>query len=101
MVDPHPRRFFTPNVSVRTDQRVVDRGPYRFVRHPSYSGSLLILLGLVLTMTNWASLVAIMLFSLAGLMYRVWVEERVRSAELGRPYTEYMQCTCRFILFVF
>jgi protein-S-isoprenylcysteine O-methyltransferase Ste14 len=94
-------RFFTPNVSVRTDQRVVERGPYRFVRHPSYSGSLLILLGLGPTMTNWASLVAIMLFSLAGLMYRGWVEERALSEELGRPYTEYMQRTRRFIPFVF
>jgi protein-S-isoprenylcysteine O-methyltransferase Ste14 len=94
-------RFFTPNVMVRTDQQVVERGPYRFVRHPSYSGALLIMLGLGLTLTNWASLVVILLFSLVGLMYRVWVEERVLSAELGRPYTEYMQRTRRFIPFVF
>src|SRR5918911_3403865 len=52
-------RFFTPNVTVSSGQRVVERGPYRFVRHPSYSGLLLIMLGLGLTLTNRASLAVI------------------------------------------
>lgn len=89
--------FFTPIVAVHPGQRVVERGPYRFVRHPAYSGTLLTLLGLGLAMTNWASLVAIVFCSLVGLLYRVRVEER----ELGQPYVEYMQRTRRFVPFVF
>ena len=53
------RRFFTGYVAIHPDQRVVERGPYRLVRHPSYSGTLLTTLGMGLAMTNWASLATI------------------------------------------
>src|SRR6185312_7283182 len=52
-------KFFTRDVATRPGQYVVDTGPYRRIRHPSYSGSLLMLLGTGLAMTNWASLLAI------------------------------------------
>lgn len=94
-------RYFTASVSVRADQQVVERGPYRFVRYPSYSGLLLIMLGLGLTLTNWMRIAVILLFSLAGLAYRVRVEEKALSEALGRPYVEYMRRTRRFIPFVF
>jgi protein-S-isoprenylcysteine O-methyltransferase Ste14 len=42
-----------------------------------------------------------MFCTLAGLAYRVRVEEQALSAELGRPYVEYMRRTRRFIPFVF
>jgi len=38
-------RFFTRDVAVRGDQTVVQTGPYRLIRHPAYSGTLLTLLG--------------------------------------------------------
>jgi len=49
-------RFFTINVAVAADQHLVDSGPYHFIRHPCYAGSLLIILGLGLCMGNFASL---------------------------------------------
>jgi protein-S-isoprenylcysteine O-methyltransferase Ste14 len=94
-------RFFTTDVAVVPQQQVIQRGPYRFIRHPSYSGTLLTMLGLGLAMTSWASLVANMFCTLAGLAYRVRVEEQALSAELGRPYVEYMRRTRRFIPFMF
>jgi protein-S-isoprenylcysteine O-methyltransferase Ste14 len=94
-------RYFVITVAVGPDQRVVESGPYRLIRHPSYTGALLALLGIGLALTNWASLGAIVLCNAVGFGYRMLVEERVLSRALGQPYVAYMQRTRRLIPFVF
>lgn len=93
-------RFFTRTVATRAGQYVVDTGPYRLIRHPSYSGALLMFLGMGIAMTNWAALLAVVAGAAIGYAYRVRVEERALCADLGRPYRDYMQRTRRFIPFV-
>ena len=93
-------KFFTRSVATRTGQYVVATGPYRLIRHPSYSGALLTILGLGLAMTNWISLVLVLLGALIGYGYRVRVEERALCAGIGDAYREYMQRTRRFIPYV-
>lgn len=90
-------KFFTRSVATRADQTVVQHGPYRLIRHPSYSGALLSLLGVGMAMTNWLSIVVIMLASLVGYGYRVRVEERALCNDLGQSYRDYMQRTKRFV----
>lgn len=90
-------RFFTRTVATRRGQYVVDTGPYRYIRHPSYSGSLLMCLGAGLAMTNWAALLAVLAGALAGYAWRVHVEEQALCADLGQPYRDYMRRTRRFI----
>jgi protein-S-isoprenylcysteine O-methyltransferase Ste14 len=90
-------RYFTLDVAVRPTQSVVQSGPYRYVRHPSYSGLLLSTLGLGLALTNWASLAVVLAGVLLGLFYRVRVEERALVDALGQPYVDYMRRTKRFI----
>src|SRR5689334_16173930 len=75
-------RWFTYDVRVRSDQVVVDRGPYRWVRHPSYTGLLLALAGIGLTMTNWLSLLAMTAVPLVGLVRLIRVEEAALLATL-------------------
>jgi protein-S-isoprenylcysteine O-methyltransferase Ste14 len=94
-------RYFTPEVAVKSDQKIVETGPYRFIRHPAYSGSLLTLLGLGLALTSWLSLACIMLAAIIGYGYRVRVEESALCNELGDDYRNYMDHTRRFIPFVF
>ncbi len=94
-------RFFTVDVAVSTGQRVIESGPYRLVRHPAYSGTMLTLLGFGLALTNWASLAAILLCGLTGLLYRARAAEELLVREFGRPYVEYMRRTRRFIPYVF
>ena len=94
-------RYFTRDVAVSADQPVVQRGPYRLIRHPAYSGTLLSTIGIGLAVTNWASLVAVVVFTLAGHLYRVHVEEAALARTLGQPYVDYMRRTKRFIPFVF
>lgn len=52
-------RFFTERVAICRDHQVVTSGPYRFVRHPGYAGTLLTVLGLALTLRNWLSLLVL------------------------------------------
>lgn len=90
-------KFFTHTVATRPGQYVVDTGPYRLIRHPSYSGSLLTFVGLGLAMGNWASLVLLLLGACIGYAYRVRIEEQALCADLGQPYRDYMQRTRRFV----
>lgn len=46
-------KFFTVNVAIAADQLVVDTGPYRFIRHPSYTGALAAFLGFGICLGNW------------------------------------------------
>ncbi|MGH8113036.1 MAG: methyltransferase family protein [Rhodanobacteraceae bacterium] len=90
-------RFFTRSVATRAGQYVVDTGPYRLIRHPSYSGAMLAMIGLGLAMTNWASIALIVSGMLIGYSYRVRVEERALCEGIGPAYREYMRHTRRFI----
>jgi protein-S-isoprenylcysteine O-methyltransferase Ste14 len=55
----HLGRFFTVNVAIAANHRLIDTGPYRFVRHPSYTGALMAFLGLALCLANWVPLAVI------------------------------------------
>ena len=94
-------RYFTFEVAVRSTQTVVQSGPYRFVRHPSYTAILIMLLGVGIVLLNWASIVVLLVTGLIGLSYRVRVEERALVEALGQPYVDYMRHTKRFIPFIF
>lgn len=93
--------YFTRDVAVSAEQKVVQNGPYRYIRHPAYSGTFLTMLGVGLAMTNWASLVTLLMCVLLGHMYRVSVEEKALVQTIGQPYVEYMHHTSRFIPLVF
>jgi protein-S-isoprenylcysteine O-methyltransferase Ste14 len=93
-------KSFTGAVMVRPDQVVVERGAYRWVRHPSYTAGLLIYLGAGLALTNWLSVLALTAPTMAAYGYRVTVEERALVATLGEPYRSYMRRTKRFVPFV-
>src|SRR5215831_12318457 len=54
-------RFFTVDVTIEKDHELVERGPFRFVRHPSYTGVLLAFVGYALSLGNWAALLVILL----------------------------------------
>lgn len=94
-------RFFTYNVAVHTGQTVVEAGPYRYIRHPSYTGALITLVGLGLALGNWAALLAILVCTGIAYAYRISVEESALVAALGDPYKQYMRRTRRLVPFLF
>jgi protein-S-isoprenylcysteine O-methyltransferase Ste14 len=92
---------FTGNVKTSADQPVIERGAYRWVRHPSYTGGILMYLGTGIALTNWLSALLISVSGALGYVYRVHVEERALQENLGDRYQQYMQRTKRFVPFVF
>ena len=93
-------QYFTGNVRAALDQPVIQSGAYRWVRHPSYTGGLLMYIGTALALTNWLSVLLVSVPVLAAYIYRVRVEERALLACLGPRYEEYMRRTKRFVPFV-
>lgn len=97
----HLGRFFTVNVAIAQDHRVIDTGPYRYIRHPSYTGALTAFLGLGLALNNWASLLVLVVFTFIVFARRIQVEEAALAAGLGDAYRQYMQRTRRLIPGIF
>jgi protein-S-isoprenylcysteine O-methyltransferase Ste14 len=92
--------YFTGDVKARADQPVIDRGAYRWVRHPSYTGGIMMFAGIGIALTNWASVAILIFVSVAVYSYRVAVEERALIETIGEPYTKFMRTRKRFIPFV-
>jgi protein-S-isoprenylcysteine O-methyltransferase len=82
-------RFFTTSVEVQPGHRVIDTGPYATVRHPSYSGTLLTVVGLTFALGNWLSCLVATAFAFAGLAQRIAVEEQALAAHLGSDWTAF------------
>lgn len=90
-------RFFSLTVRVAEDHKIVQNGPYRLVRHPSYTGALVTFIGLGLAVQSWAAILALLLVFALAYGYRIRVEERTLSSELGTDYLNYMRRTKRLI----
>jgi len=90
-------RFFTTNVAIAANHRVIDSGPYRFIRHPSYAGALLAVFGFGLTFQNWACLLIIFAPCCAVNLWRIHIEEQALLEALGESYQNYLQRTKRLI----
>lgn len=93
-------RFFTLTVSVQENQNVVDNGPYRFIRHPSYSGMFLTVIGIGVALQSWAGILVMVVLVGLAIGYRIRIEEKFLISELGDDYIRYMKRTKRLIPFV-
>jgi protein-S-isoprenylcysteine O-methyltransferase Ste14 len=90
-------RSFSTFLQVDAQQAVVTRGPYRWVRHPSYSGLLLIALGFGLGAGNWLSLLICAVLPGLALARRISVEEAELVRMLGESYRGYQRATHRLV----
>lgn len=94
-------RFFTVDVTIEQDHELVERGPFRLVRHPSYTGVLLAFVGFALTLRNWAALLVILVPIFVAFIRRMNVEEEALARALGSRYADYMRRTKRLVPFVY
>jgi protein-S-isoprenylcysteine O-methyltransferase Ste14 len=88
---------FRMTVEVDNGQKVVNSGPYRWVRHPSYTGILLLMAGLSLVYGNWPALAILLVLPTGILIRRIFVEEAVLTEVTGRAYTDYAARTKRLV----
>jgi protein-S-isoprenylcysteine O-methyltransferase Ste14 len=96
----HIRGLYSGHVEVQSDHRLVQSGPYRFIRHPGYTGFLLLALGVTVGYSSLVGLAAIPVLLLPGLAYRMKVEERLLTEEFGDEYRAYALKTRQLIPFV-
>jgi protein-S-isoprenylcysteine O-methyltransferase Ste14 len=94
-------RYFTFQVAVQTNQPVIEAGPYQYIRHPSYTGALITLIGFGLALGNWAGLIALLTLMAVGYGYRIPIEESALVASIGQPYKDYIRRTHRLIPYVY
>ena len=94
-------RLFTYDVAIAADHRVIDSGPYRFIRHPAYTGSLLSFVGLGTCGGNVVSLLVLVVPIALAFRYRIAIEEAALAAALGSRYGDYAARTRRLIPFVY
>jgi len=92
--------YFTGDVKARPDQPVITSGPYRLVRHPSYTAGMMMFIGIGLALGSWFSFALLTIATIATYSYRVAVEERVLLETIGEPYGKYMKERKRFIPYI-
>lgn len=92
--------YFTFTVQTSADQPVISAGPYRVIRHPSYAGVLLAAGGVGLVISNWASLAFLVASITCGLGYRINIEERALSEDLGGRYQSYARSRKRLVPYI-
>jgi len=88
---------FRMTVELDTGQKVIDSGPYRWVRHPSYTGILLLMAGLSLVYGDWPALAILLVLPAGVLIHRIFVEEAVLTEVIGRAYADYAARTKRLV----
>jgi protein-S-isoprenylcysteine O-methyltransferase Ste14 len=95
------RHAFTVDVAIAQDQRIVEHGVYRVLRHPAYTGSLVAFLGMALVFGDWLAGLVLFMPIAAAFFYRISVEERALRAAFGEDYDRYARRTKRLIPFVY
>ncbi|MGD1046396.1 MAG: isoprenylcysteine carboxylmethyltransferase family protein [Bacteroidota bacterium] len=91
------RKYFTVNVSIQNTHQLVIQGIYKYIRHPSYAGSLLSFLGLGITFSNWIVTIIIFFPILFAFLWRIRIEEDVLRKYFGEAYSQYCKDTSRLI----
>ena len=93
-------RYFTVDVAIREDHQLIRSGPYRVLRHPSYTGSLATFYGFALALGSVWSLALIAVVVTAAFLWRIRVEERALVSAFPQDYPAYARETKRLIPFV-
>ncbi len=88
---------FSANVAIQDSQKIYKTGLYRFLRHPSYLGLLLVFLAAGLHSRNWISFSVVLVPTAAALLYRIHIEEAALREAFGEEYVVYSKNTKRLI----
>lgn len=79
---------WSASIQVKQDHQLITSGPYRFVRHPIYSGLLMAFVGSALARADWRAVVAVVI-ALSAIWRKLSIEEQRMREQFGRAYDEY------------
>ena len=87
--------FFRTSVVVQDGHKLVTAGPYRWFRHPAYTGVIVTVVGLGLALGNWVSLAAMAILPTLAIAFRIHVEERALTEQFGEAYRDFGRSRAR------
>ena len=91
------QQHFTYTVTKIENHELIETGLYKNIRHPGYLGQLLIFLGVATSLSNWLSIVVMIIPALLGYIYRIRIEERFMIEQIGQKYIAYQKRTKKLI----
>jgi protein-S-isoprenylcysteine O-methyltransferase Ste14 len=91
------KQFFTYSVAKVENHQIVETGLYKFIRHPGYLGQLIVFIGISTAISNWLSILVMMVPITFGYLYRMKVEEKFMVEQFGEDYLRYQGRTKRII----
>lgn len=94
------RNYFTLSVQVNSAQKIIQSGPYKQLRHPAYSGSLLSLIGVAICFRSLLGLLLSLLIMAIIYSYRIKIEEKILENNFPSTYSDYKNKTYKIIPFV-
>ena len=94
-------QFFTMPITIREDHRIIAEGPYRWLRHPAYSASILVTVGLPLALGTLVGVLVTLVLAFAIYLYRISVEERALTQRFGEEYRSYRRRTWALVPYVY
>jgi len=95
------RQYFTYAVAKVAGHKVIDTGLYKYIRHPGYLGQLLIFIGIATSLSNWLSILLMLIPVTIGYIYRIRVEEGFMFEQLGEEYVQYQKRTKRMLPLIY
>ena len=90
-------QYFTYSVAKVENHKIISTGLYKFIRHPGYLGQLTIFMGISISISNWLSILLMMIPVTLGYLYRIKVEEKFMTDQFGEDYKNYQDRTKRII----
>lgn len=94
-------KFFTVQVTIKTNHLLKTDGYYKYVRHPSYTASLLSFIGFGVSLNHWGSVILAGGMALIAFTIRIRIEEKVLLSHFGEAYSLYKQQTKALIPFLY
>jgi protein-S-isoprenylcysteine O-methyltransferase Ste14 len=93
-------KHFTATIQLQTDHRLITSGPYGIIRHPSYLGALLAMMGSAIFLNSLIGVTVSFIAMMIAYTIRIQAEEKVLKSLFGNVYTEYQQKTKKIIPFL-
>ena len=93
--------FFSWKINIQKEHKLIKNGPYKVVRHPSYSGGVLAVIGFNLALGTWPSLLSFLFTYMPILLLRINSEEKVLREYFKNDYDVYKSKSYSLIPFLF
>lgn len=95
------KQYFTYSVAKVENHKIIATGLYKFIRHPGYLGQLIIFMGISISISNWLSILLMMIPVCLGYLYRIKVEEKFMTDQFGNDYKDYQERTKKIIPMIY